>query len=63
VIAPIVNGAAVAAEVTYLFVTEHGKQLRGQMAKTANKGWKDFQEKSRLPLKILLLLKIKFHHW
>ena len=44
-IVPIIIGAAAAAAITYLFVTEHGKELRGQIAETASKGWEDLQEK------------------
>lgn len=45
IVVPIVIGAAVAAAVTYLFVTEHGKELRGQIAEGATKTWSDLQEK------------------
>jgi gas vesicle protein len=42
---PVIIGAAAAAAIAYLFITESGSEVRGRIAENLNKGWDTVKDK------------------
>ena len=43
-VVPILLGAAAAAAITYLFISEDGTEIREKISATVKEGWKSVQE-------------------